>query len=79
MGQGLLSEWKLVISASHGLVLGPALFSIFDDDTCREIECTLREFDSNNKLSGMVDMLEGSDVTQKDLDRTERCEPMPIS
>ncbi|GAB0202846.1 cAMP-dependent protein kinase inhibitor alpha [Grus japonensis] len=36
------------------------------------IECTLSQFANDTKLCGAVNMLEGRDAIQKDLDRLER-------
>jgi len=52
-------------------VLAPVLFHIFINDTDSRIECTLRKFAKNTKLSGTVDKIEGGDAIQRDLDKTE--------
>ncbi|GAB0185991.1 cAMP-dependent protein kinase inhibitor alpha [Grus japonensis] len=61
-----MSKWVSITSGvPHGSVLGPIQFSTFINDIDSGIECTLRKFADDTKLSGTVDTI------QRDLDRLE--------
>ena len=49
------------------------LFSIFVGNMGSGIECTLSKFADDPKLCCAVNMLEGRDAIQRNLDRLERC------
>ncbi|XP_031410840.1 LIM/homeobox protein Lhx8 [Meleagris gallopavo] len=53
----------------QGAVLGPVPFNIFIN---YKPECTLRRFADGNKLSGVVDVLEGRDAIHRDLNKLKR-------
>ena len=53
-------------------VLGPVLLNVFVNDNSDGIECTLRKFADDTKLSGAVVTGEGRAAIQWDLNRFER-------
>ena len=74
LGMGWLDAAKRSVTSDvpQALVLGTVLFNIFIKDIDSGIECTLRKFVGDTKLSGAVNVLEGREAVQRDLDRLEK-------
>ena len=55
----------------HGSVLRQVLFNTFINDINSGFECTLSKFVDDSKLCGAVNMPEGWDVIQRNLDKLD--------
>jgi len=68
-----MSGWRLVTSgALQRSVLEAVLFNMFINDIVRWIECILRKFADDTKVSGAVDKTKGRHVIQRDLAKFEK-------
>ncbi|GAB0205587.1 ras GTPase-activating protein 1-like [Grus japonensis] len=68
---GLPLKRPVVRDGPQQSVLGPVLFNISTNDRDSGIECTLNKFADDTKLSGVVDVPEGWDVIQRNLNKLE--------
>ena len=70
---GSMSVWRSVTNAvTLGSVLGPVLFNIFVSDMDSGTKCIFSKSADDTKMSSAIDMPEGLDVIQMDLDKLEK-------
>lgn len=68
-----MSKWRSVTrDVPEGFVLGKVLFEISSKDRNSGTEITLRKFTDTTKLYGAVDMPEGWNAIQRNLDKFEK-------
>lgn len=73
MVNGSKSRWRLVTSDIPQVsILWPVLFNIIINNIDSGIECVLSKFTNDTKMSGAVNIVEGRDIIQRDLERLEK-------